>query len=287
MNVSFSLTLLQVLFFLLPILSLPATQKQIYVLKEGQQIEENLFKTIYTLMGILDFYEKNGCFGVKVDFENTGYYYNPNFGANWWQQFFAPIDIKRKNCTCEQKKVLDYEKTVFNLTARFTLSRKEASSLIKKYIHLRSSIVRKAKEFYRNHLSDSYGIGVHYEKSHAPTLQPDVSYDSICKRITKELKKEKVDDYKIFLYTDDTSFFEFLVKRFSNKIVALGALNNPLNLSTPEGRAAYAEEKLIACCLFTKMKSFYTTASRLGCFVSQLNPKLRYQELNKSWLLDE
>ena len=53
-----------------------------------------MFSVFCYVAGILYEYDTNTYAGIRVDFENIGIYYDPEYGPNWWNYYCEPCSFE-------------------------------------------------------------------------------------------------------------------------------------------------------------------------------------------------
>lgn len=237
-----------------------------------------MFSVFFDVLGILDFYENGSCSGFRVDFDNTGVYYDAEKGSNWWEYYFEPIAIGNVD---ENVRILDCQRCfLFAIQVEYSMTRKRANELIQKYVHVKEEISDIVEDFYSANFSKEYTIGVHYRGTDKITEIPLVRYIEV----KNEIDKHFVQGCKIFVATDDERFLRFIKKNYGSAIIhqEIVRSNNskPLHI---EARDPYlrGKEALIDALLLSKTNLLIRTSSNLSLASSFFNPELPVIELSK------
>ncbi len=120
-----------------------------------------MFSVFSYVAGLLYEYDTHDYAGIKVDFENCGLYYDPEYGPNWWQYYCKPICIGNE----EGNRVKHFDVDEFATYAYFLqreLTKFQVFHIIKKYIRIQDGIQQKIDKFALENFSGYHVIGVHY-----------------------------------------------------------------------------------------------------------------------------
>ncbi len=256
---------------------------QNYYLLTHRPEDAGFFSIFHTVLGALDFMEtSNSCCGLRVDFEDEGIYYDKEYGENWWEYYFEPIDIGKKTDTV--KKFSGDEQSFFTLNSEFNMSRKRGHELIRKYVFLKSHIQSRINNFYENNLQGNCVIGVHYRGTDKCIEAGIVPYKDVYERLQTIIKDRH--NYKIFIATDDYYFLIYMNVHFPGRIVAIDAIRSD------EGTAVHVteqnlnykkgEDAIVDCILLSKCDLLLKTSSNLSNCSIKFNPNIPVIELNKS-----
>lgn len=247
-----------------------------------------LFSVFNTVIGCLYVYEHQKWDGLKIDFQDQGLYYDKNYGPNWWEYYFEPINLGSvDNVTL--RKIPTGILLDFTLFAQFTLSRLEASKLIKKYIRLNKHIKKKIDDFFDTHFKGYYIIGVHYRGTDKICEAPHVPYEKVFYKLEHLIRNSKKNNIKIFVATDDAIFFEFIKNKFPDKVFGIDAIrshnNKPIHFSESTQNYKKGEDAVIDCILLSKCQLLVRTASCLSDCSMCFNPNIKEIALNRSHIL--
>ncbi len=272
------------LFLIACLLWIPVSFGEHYYLLTHRLDLGGFFSVFHTVLGALDFMETNStCCGLGVDFEDKGFYYDKEYGQNWWEYYFEPIDLGRK--TDVIKKFFHYQKVVFSLNSEFGMSRERGHQLIQKYICLKPHIKNKINDFYEANFKDTYVIGIHYRGTDKCLEADIVPYKNVDERL-QPLIKEHNQHYKFFVATDDSYFLAYMHAHFPGHVIAIDAIRSD------EGTAVHFAEKnlnykkgedaIIDCVLLSKCDLLLKMSSNLSNCSIKFNPNVPVIELNKS-----
>lgn len=220
--------------------------------------EVGMFSHFLTLMGFLDFYDQGAYTGVKLDFGHYGLYYEPQYGSNWWEYYFEPIDIG----SAENATIAKYDWGLCHTTAYYVInhvSRARAYELIQKYIKVKPYISEAVDEFVNNQFQSDFIIGVHYRGTDKITSGEAgfVAYNKVLQAIQEEIATRQLTNFKIFIATDEKEFLKVMEAQFPDQIVYQEAIRSttpgqPVHIgsSTPYqmGKEAVLDALLLSRC---------------------------------------
>ena len=261
----------------------PAVFGQHYYLLTHRPEDAGFFSIFHTVLGALDFMEtSNSCCGLRVNFEDKGIYYDKEYGENWWEYYFEPIDIGKK--TGIVKKFFNYKMIAFTFYGEFGMSRERGNELIRKYIFLKPHIQKKIDDFYETNFQENYVIGVHYRGTDKCLEAGIVPYKNVYERLKPIIKNH--NNYKIFVATGDSYFLTYMHAYFPGRIIAIKAIRSDegIGVHFTEKNRNYkkGEEAVIDCILLSKCDLLLKTSSNLSNCSIKFNPNIPVIELNKS-----
>ena len=241
------------------------------------------FAVFHTVLGALDFMEtSNSCCGLRVDFGDKGFYYEKEYGKNWWEYYFEPIDIGKK--TGIVKKFFNYKMMAFTLYGEFGMSRARGNELIRKYIFLKPRIQKRIDDFYEVNFQGNYVIGVHYRGTDKCLESGIVPYKDVYARLQPIIKEQH--NYKIFVATDDYYFLTYMNAHFPGCIIAIDAIRSDegMGVHFAEKNLNYkkGEGAIVDCVLLSKCDLLLKMSSNLSNCSIKFNPNIPVIELNKS-----
>jgi len=269
--------------FLSLFLCIPIAHGQHYYILTHRLEPAGFFSIFHTVLGALDFMEtSSNCSGLQVNFEDKGFYYDKEFGENWWEYYFEPINIGKKIGIV--KKFSNDEQSFFTLNSEFNMSRECGHELIRKYVFLKSYVQSRINNFYEANFQENYVIGVHYRGIDKCLEAGIVPYEYVYKRLQSIIKNHH--NYKIFVATDDYYFLIYMNAHFPGRIIAIDAIRSD------EGAAVHfiekghnykkGEDAIVDCILLSKCDLLLKTSSNLSNCSIKFNPKIPIIELNKS-----
>ena len=187
-----------------------------------------MFSILNYVVGVLYQYDRDSYAGIRVNFENQGLYYDSEYGPNWWSYYFEPIDLGN----IENAKIKRFSKNEFVTISTFVekyVSRKEANRLILKYIKVRKNIKTKIEKFARKNFKEHHIIGIHYRGTDKYKEAEIVPYELVQQAIQEYIDQHNVQNYKIFLATDEGEFVQFLTNAFPGSVIVYSTLHSNNN----------------------------------------------------------
>jgi len=241
-----------------------------------------LFSTFTDVAAALQAYEKGSLRGLEVDFAESGIYYEPSYGPNWWNYYCEPISLGDVDdpLSCE---IGDIE----HLAPKKWKSKHVLHSLIQKYIHFRSEIVDQVEEIVSHSFSNTKVIGVHYRGTDW-LWENDfrrVSYSIFAKRVKQAAKTLRTRNYKVFVATDETHFVEYMKKAFPGKVIVQEGIyrsvsDKPPHKDDDNDAAKQGEEAIIDCLLLSRCNFLIGTCSNLSQWATFFNPNIPFRDLS-------
>lgn len=246
---------------------------------------QGFFSVFLTVINYLDLYDKQEICGLTVDFKNHGLYYDTAHGPNSWNYYFEPLTLGSSE-GAEIEYSESRETGRISYLAEIGLSKERISELIKKYIRVKQDILKETEDFAAEKFQGKYVVGIHYRGTDKSKNEANsVSYESIQAAITDYIKG--IDDYVIFVATDEEPFISYMEKNFAGKIVYQSCLrssnNNPVHYFNPKNNSPYklGKEAVIDCLLLSKCNHLIRTSSCLSLVSEYFNPQLTDTLLNK------
>jgi hypothetical protein len=240
-----------------------------------------MFSILRMVLGLLYLYEEGKVAGVKIDFMTKGIYYDPSYGPNWWEYYFEPVDVRRKNCKYRITKARTWG--YLCRLGEYTVTRTRAFELLQKYFILKPHIQEKLETFQRERFGDAFVIGVHYRGTDKYLEAPRVSYEIIRKEIDRIVENICSCEVKIFVATDEQAFLDYIKEQFPNVIfrenVVRSIDGHPVHFDNL-ANFKKGEDALLDCLLLSKCQILIRGASNLSLFASFFNPQMRLINLN-------
>lgn len=243
-------------------------------------MNSGMFATFSSVLAALDYYDKNTFEGFKVNL-TSGIYLDPETGPNWWNYYFEPINLGDEN---SRKYTFSPYETLKFSGIGFWLPRERAYELIQKYIRIRPDIQLEVDAFVKKHFEDHYVIGVHHRGTDKVSESPLVPYEKTCHRIDQIIEtllpseKKKV---RIYIATDDQTFFEYIFKRYPSNILyndfVRSSDSNPIHYNTTAFSSNYqkGKEALIDCLLLSRANVLVRPlTSSLSIMSGHFNPTM-------------
>jgi len=179
--------------------------------------------------------------------------------------------------------------------------RDKASKIIHKYIHPRSYIIRKVKDFHARYMENDFVIGVHIRGT-----------DSISINEKRNFRKNSLDlayyykyinnalianpEAKIFVATDEENSLKYIKDKFGNKVISYDSIRHSKGETAGKGplgkimpayitknrdiAARNGEEAIIEYLLLTKCNILIHNGASLARTVLLSCPKLRHINTN-------
>lgn len=237
-----------------------------------------MFSHFFTVLGFLDYYDKERFAGVKIDFGRQGLYYDKEWGPNWWGYYFEPIEVgNMKNG--EQKTFRRRECIFQSYRATSLISRQRAYELIQKYVKVKPEIASEIDQFVNEYFTAPFVIGVHYRGTDKITTGEAgfVSYDTIIQKVVEVVKEYDLTDYKVYVATDETNFLNYIQRHFPEQVVYQEATRSstktPIHLKS-KNPYQIGKEAVIDALLLSKCDYLIRTSSNLSQASTYFNPKM-------------
>lgn len=266
---------LLVILFISPIKAFSDLEKNPFVIL-NDTIGSGFGAVFSTVLAALDIYDQGGYGGVKIDL-NSGLYFDEEYGPNWWEYFFEPINIG--DATASHYVFSDIE--VFNLASMgFRISRQRAYELIQKYVHLKPHVKQKIDKFIKKSFKDFFVIGLHHRGTDKKLEAPIVPYADTMMHVSGFISSlPKGIKYRIYVATDDHHFLNYVCLLYPKKVVFNDFVRSkdgyPLHYNDGIYRNNYqkGEEAIIDLLLLSKCKVLiYPAFSTFSMTATKFNP---------------
>jgi len=244
-----------------------------------------MFSVFSYVAGILHGYDTHHYSGIEVNFENFGLYYDPEHGPNWWEYYCEPIRLgNQDHAPIKHFDLADYETYAYFLQRH--LNREQVYHLIQKYIKIQAPIQKKIDAFVLENFSGHHVISVHYRGTDKIIEAPHVPYHEALESINRYIRQTNLQDYKIFVASDELQFIEFLQKSFANAVITYSTQRSsdgkPLHLKRLNPYL-HGEEALIDCILLSKGNVLIRTSSNLSLWSTYFNPSIQTIALSERY----
>lgn len=242
-----------------------------------------MFSVFCYVAGVLYEYEQHEYAGIKVDFENHGLYHDTLYGSNWWNYYCEPLHIsaKKKNVIYQDFDIHEYSDFAF--FAELKLSRQDINKLIKKYIHVKQSILKKVDDFQENNFHSLFTLAVHYRGTDKSSESPRITYENVVETVNSFLNTKNIQDFKIFVASDEQAFIHFMLKTYPGQIIMSDAVRStsgvPIHLTNNESNYLIGEQALIDCLLLSRANCLIRTSSNLSLWSTYFNESMPVIEL--------
>lgn len=140
------------------------------------------------------------------------------------------------------------------------------------YFRVPDRIINRARDL--GLLSDT--LGVHYRGNDKQTALWDtnpVSHDDYLS-IIKQFCHERPELHRIFLATDDPTFYQFLKRNIALQVNNLGDVSFHKDRTSPELADAKTDRAMLDCVTLSRCGAVLLTSSALPSFAKILNPSL-------------
>lgn len=276
-------TVLTLLFFTNLLTTTLCSENYLYL--TDRSYGAGMFSVFNSVIGCLDYYENSKAPGMVVNFEKNGTYYDSSRGQNWWEYYFEPINVGKKN-DGNIKRIAEREMCEFSLYAQHHMSRYRANELIQRYVRLKPHITKQIDSYVSHNFKKSYVIGVHYRATDNRIDTILVPYDDMYDYIKTAIDKAPRSNIKVFIATDDAHFLNFINNKLSKYVIARESTIRSFtaqgvhlsNVGTPYKRG---EDALIDCVLLSKCDILLKTESNLSDSSLMFNPRMPMVYLTK------
>lgn len=244
------------------------------------------FGDFLTALGALHLYEQGKCSGVSIEYGASGTYYDSEKGPNWWEYYFEPIHVgSRENAPIVpsiQTAMIGSVNYDFPRIVEFTVYRKDANALIKKYVRVKWHIKKKLKQIVKNSFGRSKVIGVHYRGTDKIYEDPLAPFENVAAEVDKaivQFETDKEAKVKIFVATDQQNFLDYMIERYPSKVIyyqegARSLNHNAVHTSAIATPYKKGEDALIDCLLLSKSDIIIKTSSNLSLCSAYFNPDI-------------
>jgi hypothetical protein len=235
-----------------------------------------MFSHLFTVAHYLDKYDKGEYSGIHLDLGTGGLYYEQSYGPNWWGYYFEPLEVgvKEGHPIENSSKETDYH---FAYAADLNLPRQRVAELVQKYIRVKPQIQQKVDDFVKSDFEDHFVIGIHYRGTDKYTEAPLIPYERVAESINHYVKENQIDDYIIFVATDEQRFVDYMKQAFPDQIVSLNHFRStngqPIHFVKPSPYLQ-GQETVIDCLLLARCHTLFRTSSNLGAWSTFFNPTI-------------
>lgn len=265
--------------------TLSASPEKTFIHADLKPVHAGMFSVFTYVIGVLHEYESKNYAGIHVDFEESGNYYSPEYGPNWWEYYCKPIDMGNRD-DARVKNFSPYEYASFTIFVENVLTRSQVHDLITKYIHIRGEILEKVDSYVQEFFSNTPVIGIHYRGTDKIEEAPTVPYREVLKQVRKYIRENSIERAKIFVATDEAQFLEYMQNEFGDSVIFHSTLysedGRPIH-EYPLNPYLQGEEALIDCLLLSKTDMLIRTSSNLSLWSTYFNLDLPVLELNKRY----
>jgi len=201
----------------------------------------------YALNGIKQSLARNWLPVINFDNQYNTFFYSPKHGENIWEYFWNPVmglsykdveaHLKHGKIKPDQIKRFKSEDIFFWHTqdkeriATFWLEsnpvdpsiwmkekRKLGRYYVKKFIDIKENIKEKASNFSKQNFNNTFLFTVHIRGTDFSYAEP-TNHKKYFKKIEEIIKRKNLQDYQVFLATDQTQFVGLFKKHFGSKLI--------------------------------------------------------------------
>lgn len=251
---------------------------------------------LYVLNGIRKSQESNAIPIVDFNRDNTPDFYDSAYGENIWDYFFESISpytysqvqgyiakgVITSNQVClpsseevmnahhkEEGRLATFwaQETPIDKVKWMQNKRALGRKYIKSYIEVRSEITEKAQKFVNLHFQENYVIGVHIRGTDFAYAGP-TGIDKYFKEIDSLILKQKLDNYQIFVATDQQQYIDAFKQKYRQYFLSSDAIRStshiaPFRLSNVSSYKK-GEDVLIDMLLLSKCHHLLKGAAATG-----------------------
>jgi hypothetical protein len=251
---------------------------QNYYLIDGQHEGNSVIKIWYTVLGLLDEFDKGENSGFEISFDGNGKYFSKDLGPNWWDYYFAFHAVGEPG-ESQVVRIPRYKRSTIRFKTVCTMAPERAGYLLNKYMRVQPAIEARLgaiKEEYFPHTIPV--IGVYYQNPMMPEVQQSWDPIALADHV-KGLIKDIVE-CKIYLFTDLEDFANIFCSRFGNQCgtqcMTIASLSNQDKASLAES----GEHELLTLMLLAECDIVIAPGSYQGIGAKMLNPGLKLIELD-------
>lgn len=262
----------------LSIIPLQSTQPKKEFIIIDPYYPSGLFSRYLTVLGFLEHFENGHYAGLNVNFEDRGFYYDPEHGPNWWQYYFDPLYVGSTN-NAVIKRFNWEECSDAAYFACDNLTRERAFELIKKYIRPRAYIKEEVEAFIDSRFQKTYTIGIHYRGTDKITEKEAlfISYSNVLEALLLHINENQIAKFKIFIATDEQPFLDYMKARFPRQVIYQEATRSENDQAIHIGNTnpyQIGKEAVIDALLLSRCDFLIRTWSNLSLCSTFFNPKM-------------
>lgn len=245
-----------------------------------------MFSIFDDVLDLLQRHEMGFYQGVEIDFAQTGLYYQPNYGKNWWSYYYNPIHLGTSQAP--QKRAFGGPPYITHWHHDpIPKVKKAAFRLIQKYFHLKSHMQKKIDTL-KAMFKDHFVISVHFRGTDKHKEAPTVPYKKFIQAVQTVMKTYGTRNYKIFIATDEQAFLEYMIKIFGKRVFynkdAIRSCNGrPVHFDPRYNHYKCGEDALIDAILLSHGNYLIKSCSNLSRWSIFFNPDIPYVQLNDSY----
>jgi hypothetical protein len=237
--------------------------------------ESGLFSEFAAVIGFLEHYERwrHGYTGVHVRFD-SGLYYEPSRGPNWWDYYFEPIGSGEPAGATH---VVDpyFHDHCANRVER-TLPRARGAELVARYVTPAAAVRDEVDLVVRTQWPSGPVIGLHYRGTDKYEDAPRVPYEAAQQAVLDAAEAAGADRWKLFVATDEAGLIDFMHARFQDRLIYRrmfrSADGRPIDVFNPESNYQKGFHAVVDCLLLARSSMLIRTASNLSLCAALFNP---------------
>ena len=256
---------------------------------------------------------------VNLDRQVSDYFYDAAHGENIWDYYFEPVmqlSYETLAKLVEAKQVDSALVHTFNDRSRvnqilrpddldsishfgrfdnpaemaewMTRKRVLGRAYVAKYVHVKPHISSIVEAFYSRHLQAFHTYGVHIRGTdfgYAEPTSPETYFRAIQERVSKDRK----DNIRIFLATDQEQFVDSFRHEFGSMLVTYASMRSRSEVAPFQFKQASpyrkGEDVLVDALLLAKCGFLFKCASAVGEYAMYFNPALECHDfaLDSRW----
>lgn len=240
-----------------------------------------MFSIFDDVLDMLKRYERGHYKGVEIDFKQTGAYYDPDYGNNWWSYYCEPISLGQK----VDPHIILGGNPYYIRWSKGEKYRNQAFRLIQKYMRIKPHILEKidalTKDF-NNHCV----LTVHYRGTDKIAEAPRIEYEVFLQAIQQAIKTFGQQSYRMYVATDEQAFLDYIIAHFGQHVLynkdAFRSDNNTqaVHLNPFYNRYKCGEDALIDALVLSRGNYLIKSCSNLSRWSTFFNPKLPFIQLS-------
>jgi hypothetical protein len=247
--------------------------------------DAGMFSVFFEVLASIKLYEKKFFDYVEIDFADTGLYYSPEAGFNWWSYYFEPIKLGHP--TVEPLPVFARVQGIHPFIIEVSMLRRNVAYYIEKYIRIKPFIRREVAQFCKRNFDGKFVIGIHYRGTDKNIAEaPRVPYKDVCVKVNELIEKKENANYILFIATDEWDFIHYMSELYPDHVCfieeAVRSFNNqPIHLNSNQDPFLSGKHALMDCLLLSKTNHLLRTSSNLSLASTYFNPTLPVYELSR------
>ena len=243
---------------------------------------EGMFNVFDKALSAIDLYERGVYSGVKVEMSSKSTYHDPNYGPNWWEYYWEPINLGQPQ---PNSVIKGYEDDQVNIDKNRDIlrlwPRQKIYNFIEKYIKLKPNLQKELDEILKKKFTTKTVIGIHFRGTDKVLEHYNkgnvrrIPYEEMAKIVTEQIKKNKFTKYKIFIATDEQQFLDYMIAHFPGLVIYQEAFRSvdgtPVHKRLFDGYAL-GKEALFDSLLLSHCSIIIRTKSALSRCSTWFNP---------------